>query len=252
MAGTGRHDGRCRALRQRVGLLLAKPDAIIEPRPSPRRHSLIPGTHDLALFIASGLLLNIAPGPDSLLIVTRSAAQGWRAGSAAALGIGTGTFVHVFAAALGLSAVLATSAMAFTAVKYVGAAYLLYIGVSMLFRKPADAVVDAAPAPAAAPGYRKIFAQGFLTNVLNPKVAIFFLAFVPQFIAADAANKPLAFIALGCIFDFNSMLWAHVLVAGAALAGQRVRMGGGVLRWLNRAIGLMFVSFGLKLALSKT
>jgi threonine/homoserine/homoserine lactone efflux protein len=218
---------------------------------------LIPGTHDLTLFILSGLLLNIAPGPDSLLIVTRSASQGWRAGSAVAFGIGAGTFVHVFAAALGLSALLATSVTAFSIVKYIGAAYLLYIGMSMLFRKqrvdtPKAASEDDATERSPAPTHRKVFAQGFLTNVLNPKVAIFFLAFVPQFIAIDAANKPLAFIALGFIFDFNSMLWAHVLVVTAAVAGNRVRMGGAAIRWLNRAIGVMFVSFGLKLALAKT
>src|SRR5205085_420117 len=93
------------------------------------------GIHDLTLFIISGLLLNIAPGPDSLLIMARSAAQGWRAGSAAALGIGSGTFVHILAAALGLSAVLATSATAFTVVKLLGACYLVYVGTSMLLSR---------------------------------------------------------------------------------------------------------------------
>ena len=93
------------------------------------------GTQDLALFIVSALLLNIAPGPDSLLIMTRSASQGWRAGSAAAFGIGAGTFIHIFAAALGLSAVLATSATAFAIVKYAGAAYLLYAGLTLLFSR---------------------------------------------------------------------------------------------------------------------
>eukprot|EP01137_Pigoraptor_chileana_P011939 Opistho-2@63600 len=153
------------------------------------------GIHDLTLFITAGLLLNIAPGPDSILIMARSATQGWRAGSAAALGIGAGTCVHVLAAALGLSALLATSAWAFTVVKWVGAAYLVYAGLSMLLArsKPdrgADATEAAAPAPLP---YGKIFAQGFLTNVLNPKVALFFLAFVPQFIAPDAPDKALAF-----------------------------------------------------------
>jgi threonine/homoserine/homoserine lactone efflux protein len=110
----------------------------------------MPGTHDLALFVIAGLLLNIAPGPDSLLIMARSAAQGWRAGSAAALGIGAGTFVHVFAAALGLSAVLATSATAFAVVKYAGAAYLLYVGVMLLIgsRRNAGGDGSAAAVPA--------------------------------------------------------------------------------------------------------
>ena len=136
------------------------------------------GIHDLTLFIISGLLLNIMPGPDSLLIMTRSATQGWRAGSAAALGIGAGTMIHIFAAALGLSALLSTSAAAFTVVKWVGAAYIIYVGIGMLrakLRGDADAQADQATVDAAAARlpYRKIFFQGFLTNVLNPKVALF-------------------------------------------------------------------------------
>lgn len=209
------------------------------------------GTQDLAQFIIAGILLNIAPGPDSLLIMTRSATQGWRAGSAAALGIGAGTLVHIMAAALGLSALLATSATAFTIVKLAGAAYLLYVGVSLLLSKAKGE--QAAIAGTALPvilSHRKIFMQGFLTNVLNPKVAIFFLAFVPQFIAADASNKPLALIVLGCIFNFNGMLWCHFLAVSTAFARQRVRINQAVTLWLNRFIGAMFVSFGIKLALS--
>jgi threonine/homoserine/homoserine lactone efflux protein len=142
------------------------------------------GTQNLTLFIISGLLLNMAPGPDSLLIMSRSAAQGWRAGSAAALGIGAGTFVHILAAALGLSAVLATSSTAFAVVKYVGAAYLLYVGITLLLTK-SKATSEATDEPTPLPllSYRRIFLQGFLTNILNPKVAVFFLAFVPQFIS---------------------------------------------------------------------
>lgn len=207
------------------------------------------GIHDLSLFIVSGLLLNIAPGPDSILIMARSATQGWRAGAAAALGIGAGTCVHIVAAALGMSALLATSAWAFSVVKYVGAAYLVYVGVTMLMSRARPAA-DAPAAPAALP-YRKIFAQGFLTNVLNPKVALFFLAFVPQFIAPDAPDKALAFIALGAIFNFNGMLWCHFLAISTALASRRLAVGGGIARWLNRAVGALFVSFGVKLALAE-
>ncbi|MBI3727910.1 MAG: LysE family translocator [Burkholderiales bacterium] len=209
------------------------------------------GTQDLVQFIIAGILLNIAPGPDSILIMTRSATQGWRAGSAAALGIGTGTLVHIMAAALGLSALLATSATAFTVVKLAGAAYLLYIGATMLLSRAKSAVANnEAKASLPVLSHRKIFMQGFLTNVLNPKVAIFFLAFVPQFIAADASNKPLALIVLGCIFNFNGMLWCHFLAVSTAFARQRMRVNQAVTLWLNRFIGLMFVSFGIKLALS--
>jgi threonine/homoserine/homoserine lactone efflux protein len=209
------------------------------------------GIHDLALFIVSGLLLNIAPGPDSLLIMARSAGQGWRAGSAAAFGIGTGTFVHIFAAALGLSAVLATSATAFTVIKMIGAAYLLYVGLGMLLsRKRAKSdEVAAIVAPAPLP-YRRIYLQGLLTNVLNPKVALFFLAFVPQFIGHDAPNKALAFIVLGCIFNFNGMLWCNFLAVFTAMASQRIRVSAFVTQTLNRVIGALFVSFGIKLALA--
>ncbi|MGL4605379.1 MAG: LysE family translocator, partial [Iodobacter sp.] len=179
------------------------------------------GIHDLTLFIISGLLLNIAPGPDSLLIVSRSAAQGWRAGSAAALGIGSGTMVHIFAAAFGLSALLAASATAFTLVKYMGAAYLLYIGVKSLLSASKAAT---AAAPLQPSGYGSIFGQGFLTNLLNPKVALFFLAFVPQFIAADAPSKPLAFILLGCIFNANGMIWCHFLAFSSARISRHIRI----------------------------
>lgn len=207
------------------------------------------GIHDLPLFVISGLLLNIMPGPDSLLIMTRSASQGWRAGVAAALGIVAGTLVHVFAAALGLSAVLSTSATAFTVVKLVGAAYILYMAVGLLRARKVDGKV-AAPALPALP-YRKIFAQGFLTNVLNPKVALFFLAFVPQFISFDAPNKALAFVVLGAIFNFNGMLWCCALALTTAKASERIKLNPAVSLWLKRATGGLFVWLGVKLALSK-
>ncbi|MDN4059853.1 LysE family translocator [Massilia sp. YIM B02769] len=207
------------------------------------------GIHDLPLFVVSGLLLNIMPGPDSLLIMTRSAGQGWRAGCTAAAGIGAGTMVHIFAAALGLSAVLATSATAFTVVKLVGAAYILYMAVGLLMSKKKDSAAVTTALPALP--YRKIFAQGFLTNVLNPKVAIFFLAFVPQFIGADASNKALAFIVLGCIFNFNGMLWCGALALTTAKASERLKLNPSVSLWLNRATGGLFVWLGVKLALSK-
>ncbi|WP_308494475.1 LysE family translocator [Duganella levis] len=182
------------------------------------------GIHDLTLFIISGLLLNLMPGPDSLLIMTRSATQGWRAGSAATLGICTGTMVHILAAALGLSALLSTSAAAFTVVKWIGAAYIVYMGIGML-RARLRGEEPQAEAPAVQPlAWRKIFLQGFLTNVLNPKVALFFLAFVPQFIAADSSNKPLAFIILGAIFNFNGMLYCHGLALFTAFASTRLNI----------------------------
>jgi threonine/homoserine/homoserine lactone efflux protein len=210
------------------------------------------GIHDLTLFIISGLLLNLMPGPDSLLIMTRSATQGWRAGSAAALGIGAGTMIHIFAAALGLSALLATSATAFTVVKWVGAAYIVYVGIGMLRAKlRAEAPEAVLPVDAQRLSYRRIFFQGFLTNVLNPKVALFFLAFVPQFIHADSTSKPLAFIVLGCIFNFNGMLWCNGLAVFTAFASTRIKLKPLVSLWLNRVTGGLFLALGLRLALAE-
>jgi len=208
------------------------------------------GTHDLALFIVSGLLLNIAPGPDTFLILGRSTSQGWRAGVATALGIGVGTFVHIFAAAFGLSAILATSAAAFTVVKLAGAAYLLYLGfVTLRAPKAAPATSDATPMSALP--LRKIFVQGFLTNVLNPKVALFFLAFVPQFIAQDAVSKPLAFLFLGTVFNFNGMLWANFLALSAAVISTKIKANSTMTTWFNRAVGSIFIGLGIKLAFAK-
>jgi len=226
------------------------------------------GTHDLGLFIASGLLLNMTPGPDSLLIMARGATQGFRAGSAAALGIGAGTCVHILAAALGLSALLSASAAAFTVVKLLGAAYLVYLGIGLLFKRAApeprgeagrgaDASATAEapvlPAPPLAP-LRRVFAQGFLTNVLNPKVGLFFLAFVPQFISADAPSKAAAFLFLGAVFNVNGMLWCHLLAWTSATAGARARGRGWARtlgRWLNRGIGALFLAFGVRLAMAE-
>ena len=203
------------------------------------------GIHDLPLFILSGLLLNITPGADTLYILSHSLGRGWRHGALAALGIGAGCGVHILAAALGLSALIAASATTFMLLKLVGALYLLYLGFAMLGARPETKQAEKAPAWPA----RKVFMQGFLTNVLNPKVALFFLAFVPQFIDPASPDKALAFLLLGFVFNFNGTLWNLSL----AWSGARLRgLGHGTHRlalWLNRAVGLGFIGLGLKLAL---
>ena len=204
------------------------------------------GIHDFWIFVFAGLLLNITPGPDIAYIVARSAQLGWRGGATAALAITTGCFVHIAAAALGVSAIIAASAFAFAVLKWIGALYLIYVGARMLLAgaqhsAPAD---QAGPPPAP---LRAVFGHGFLTNALNPKVALFFLAFLPQFIDADAPAKVLAFATLGLVFNLNGTLWnlmvawlSSRLAATPAFASARV--------WVQRAIGGALIGLGARLA----
>src|SRR5690348_6252881 len=138
------------------------------------------GIHDLPVFIVAGLVLNVTPGPDTFYILRRSLSQGRGAGVVSAIAIGSGCLVHTSAAALGLSAILAKSAFAFQLIRYAGAAYLIYLGARMIFARATEAQSSNQTAPKA--DLWTIYRQGFLTNVLNPKVALFFLAFLPQFI----------------------------------------------------------------------
>jgi threonine/homoserine/homoserine lactone efflux protein len=210
------------------------------------------GTHDLTLFVLSGLLLNIAPGVDFLYVLSRAASRGTLAGVWAALGIGLGCFVHVSFAALGLSAILASSAVAFTVVKWVGAAYLVYVGISMLRQKGGFNLVLEGPgvSPPAAPGHARIFWQGFLTNVLNPKVALFFLAFVPQFIDVASPTKVQAFLLLGMIFNTTGTLWNLFVAWAAGFLARRLQLASRVGVWLNRSLGALFIALGVRLGLS--
>ena len=231
------------------------------------------GVHDLALFVAAGWLLNLTPGPDMAYIAARSASGGFHDGVAAMLGIAAGCCVHTVAAALGLSALLATSATAFEVVKWCGAAYLLYAGMRLLFaargreaqagnessaagaltpdRSPAR-TADRSPARAhhgvPGAGSLRIFREALAINVLNPKVALFFLAFLPQFIAADAPAKFAAFLLLGALFNVNS-LFVNVPVAWlASRAGRRLRAAPRAMAWLSRATGCLFIALAARLS----
>ena len=206
------------------------------------------GIHELWLFVISGLLLNITPGPDTAYILGRSVQLGWRGGAAAALGIGCGCLVHVFGTAIGLSALLMASSAAFAVVKLIGAAYLLYTGVKMLLSRGPENGANTATLGGAI-SLSQVFRQGALTNVLNPKVALFFLAFLPQFVGADSSSKPLAFVLLGLIFIFNGTLWCLGVAAFATKAAGRIKQSDRALVWINRALGGLFMYLGVRVAM---
>ena len=210
------------------------------------------GIEHLGLFVLAGWLLNLTPGPDVLYIVTSALRSGVRAGIVAAFGITAGCFVHIVAAAVGVSALLAASATAFTVLKWAGALYLLYVGWQLLWSNKPDAIHLEANNSyfMRATGLKDVFIKGFWTNALNPKVALFFLAFVPQFIPPEASNKTLAFVLLGVIFNLNAV---PINVGYAVLGGWAARRLSVVQRgmhWLERVAGVMFLGFGLKLALT--
>ena len=203
-------------------------------------------THQLLLFIAAGLLLNITPGPDLLYIIARSLSQGREAGVVSALGIAAGCIVHSCAAAFGISVLLQASPAAYDALRLAGAAYLIYLGVKTL-RSPAtaQAVQRLQETP-----LRRIFWQGFVTNVLNPKVALFFLAFLPQFANPARGAVALQILVLGAIFIFNGFWVCWLVAQGAAAAGGWVSRSG-FSQWMNRVSGGVLLGLGLNLALRR-
>jgi threonine/homoserine/homoserine lactone efflux protein len=205
--------------------------------------------HDLPLFILAATLLNLTPGPDMAYFGSRAASQGFRSGLVAFMGVCTGCLVHTIAAALGLSAILMTSTTAFFIVKMAGAAYLLWVGIGMLRGADGSAMrIESGLGTAAA---RRLFMQGFFTNALNPKVALFFLAFLPQFIDTANPDRATAFVMLGLLFIFNSMLTMIPLIWVFARLGARARAGSRVVDAMNRACGALFVGIGVKLAFSE-
>lgn len=217
------------------------------------------GIRHFGAFVAAGVLLNLTPGPDLLYAITRAGAQGPRAGWAAALGTGTGCLVHVALGALGIAALLAASACAFLLLKLAGAAWLAWLGLRMLLAPAPDTVVQGTDRRAAQRlGLAAVFREAALINILNPKVALFFLAFVPQFVSPQAARPGLAFAALGAVFVVNGTLVTGAVGMAAAAAADRLRARDAsaswsralayASTWMPRAIGALFVALGLRLA----
>ena len=202
--------------------------------------------HYYGLFVTAAIVLILTPGQDTLYILGRSLSGGLKAGVASALGITLGSVGHTLAAAAGLSLLLKAFPPAFVAVKLCGAAYLIYLGARLLLtRNSATHGLTIAPPASSA---RRAFAQGALTNLLNPKVALFFLAFLPQFIDPQGASKTLAFLALGVTFVSLGGIWCLVLACGAARLRTLLARNAALRRRIDRGVGAMFMLLGARLA----
>jgi threonine/homoserine/homoserine lactone efflux protein len=205
------------------------------------------GIQHFGAFVLACIALALTPGLDTFYILARSGREGRTVGVAAVLGINTGCLVHTLAAVLGISAILMTSALAFAALKYLGAAYLVWMGVRMLLAKQSARQSTVTRGR----GLGAAFRQGMLTNVLNPKVALFFLAFLPQFVSMQAPHPQWGLAVLGVSFIGVGMLWSMVL---AMLGGQvhrlldaRPHFG----QWMDRACGTVLLGFGIRLAMQR-
>lgn len=206
--------------------------------------------HSYLLFVLASIALDLVPGPDMAYMLARCIAQGRRAGILAAFGFNLGGYVHVTAAVLGLSALLASSSMAFTVVKWLGAVYLICLGIGAIRSSRGQAL---APGDApAGPSGRTILWQAFLSDVLNPKVALFFLAFVPQFVDAKGPHPTLQILLLGVTVNLISLPVNILLVLFSTSFTQALRRNGSISRWLQRGMGALFIALGLRLVTEKT
>lgn len=201
------------------------------------------------VFFSAALALNLSPGPDLLYVLSRTFSGGRRIGVVAACGVCSGALVHVLFAALGISAILATSALAFTLVKYVGAAYLLYLGIQALRSAGSGAALEfkAGPRTTAWRAYR----QGVLVDLLNPKAAIFFMAFLPQFVRPEHGAVPLQLLLLGVLVVLVAIIVECGLVLLAARARTALRNNRTLSQWLDRVLGSILIGLGIRLGLSE-
>lgn len=207
------------------------------------------GIINFEAFLIAGLILNLTPGADTMYILGRSIAQGKKAGVLSALGISTGAIFHIIFATLGLSIILAKSAMAFEIVKYLGAGYLVFLGLKTILKK-ADGKFELNKENTTV-NYKKIYFSGIMTNILNPKVALFFLAFLPQFIDPNYVQSSLPFLILGITFLLTGTIWCLILALFASKLSDRIRKNYKIKIWLDKITGGVFVALGIKLALMK-
>ena len=206
----------------------------------------MPDTTRLSLFLITALVLLVTPGPAVLYIIARSVDQGRVAGVISALGVGLGTTFHVAAAALGISALLASSALAFSVLKYLGAGYLIYLGVRKLMERDPETVRKVR----APEGLARIFWQGVVVNVFNPKTALFFLAFLPQFVDVSRGQITLQMIVLGMLFVVMGIFSDGVWALFAGTAGSWLKGHLGFLRAQRYFAGSVFITLGVVVAVS--
>lgn len=207
------------------------------------------GIHNFELFCLSAIVLSITPGPDTFYILGRAISQGTNSGAASVLGISTGVLIHTLAAAVGLSAILATSALLFGMIKLVGAGYLIYLGINMIISsREAD---NLSKNNLATNGFWKIYRQGVITNVLNPKVALFFLSFLPQFIDPNSGNV-ISFLFLGFIYVFICTVWYFIFAGFSSGIAMMFKKNPFWVRAVNKISGGIFIGLGLSLAFYKT
>jgi threonine/homoserine/homoserine lactone efflux protein len=206
----------------------------------------MPSASTLALFSLAAVALAVVPGPAVTYIVTQSIDKGRRAGLMSALGVSSGGIVHVAAATIGLSALIASSATAFTAVKLVGAAYLIVVGIRRILSHDADAAPDTRPTSS-----RQLFTQGLVVNILNPKTALFFLAFLPQFVDPDRGSVALQVAVLGLIFVAIALSSDTVYALVADLLAGRLRRSGTGARLRRYVSGGIFVALGISAAVAR-
>lgn len=200
------------------------------------------------VFFSAALAINISPGPDLIYILSKTIAQGRKIGFASSLGVCSGALVHVFAAALGLSAILATSAIAFSFVKYIGAAYLIFLGIQALRSKGEAFDLPTSTESRTTPW--KAFRQGALIDILNPKVAIFFMAFLPQFVRPSMGHTSLQLLILGFLVILVAIVVEFAIVLTAAKMTIFFRKNRPLGIWLDRILGSVLIGLGIRLALT--
>ncbi|ELR70493.1 homoserine/homoserine lactone efflux protein [Fulvivirga imtechensis AK7] len=206
------------------------------------------GIENFGAFLLAGIILNLTPGADTMYILARSISQGKKAGIYSVLGISSGIILHTFAAAFGLSLIIAQSALAFNIIKYLGAGYLIFLGIKSLTSSKKNQLIRIQHELSG----KKIFLSGMLTNVLNPKVALFFLAFLPQFIQLQHSQNPGPYLILGMSFVATATLWTMIIVLLSAKFASFIRHNQHVEQWINRSAGVVFILLGLKVALERS